>query len=51
MCVGGGYGGQEGRGVERAGVEEVGGFCGVLGQISNERCVIDARTEAEKSSR
>jgi hypothetical protein len=39
VCVGGGDGGQEGRGVEGAGIEEVGGFCGVLWQISNERCV------------
>jgi hypothetical protein len=31
MGVGGGDGGEEGRGVEGAGVEEVGGFCGGAG--------------------
>jgi hypothetical protein len=37
--VGGGDGGEEGRGVEGAGVKEVGGFCGVRG-VSNDayRC-------------
>lgn len=35
--VGGGNGGEEGRGVEGAGVEEVGGFCG-FSEISNGAC-------------
>ena len=45
MGVGGGDGREEGGGVEGAGVEEVGGFCGVR-ELSN-GAYIDARTGAK----
>jgi hypothetical protein len=41
--IGSGDGGEERWGMEGAGVEEVGGFCGVR-NVSNCRYVIDART-------